>query len=204
MENLIESYEEKKIEIKSRLQDFRKVWKSNDNLFEELAFCLFTPQSKAEACWKAVCDLKENGLLYDGSSSQLAKYMQSVRFYNNKINHLIGARKFANGELRRELENLNQEEAREWLVENVKGFGYKEASHFLRNVGFAEDLMILDRHILKNLVKHRAIREIPKSMTPSKYFEIEDKMKRFASKVGIPPAELDILLWSQETGKVFK
>ena len=27
---------------------------------------------------------------------------------------------------------------------------YKEASHFLRNIGFGENIAILDRHILKN------------------------------------------------------
>ena len=95
-------------------------------------------------------------------------------------------------------------EAREWLVANVRGLGYKEASHFLRNVGRGEELAILDRHVLKNLVKHNAIEEIPKTLTKKRYMEIEQKMKEFSQKVSIPLAHLDLLFWSEEAGRVFK
>ena len=52
-------------------------------------------------------------------------------------------------------------QAREWLVHNVKGIGYKEAGHFSRNIGFTQDLAILDRHILKNLKKLEPIDGVP-------------------------------------------
>lgn len=52
---------------------------------------------------------------------------------------------------------------------------YKEASHFLRNVGFGENIAILDRHILRNLVKLEVIDELPKTLTPKLYLEIEEK-----------------------------
>ena len=93
---------------------------------------------------------------------------------------------------------------REWLIENVKGMDYKEASHFLRNVGFGDDIAILDRHILKNLVRYSIIDEVPKSLTGKKYLEIEEKMRKFAQKAGIPFAHLDLLWWSEETGEIFK
>jgi len=92
---------------------------------------------------------------------------------------------------------------REFLVRNVKGLGYKEASHFLRNTGH-RDLAILDRHILKNLAKLKVIKEVPNSLGASKYLEIEDRFSKFSSKVGIAMDELDLLFWSMETGKVFK
>ena len=94
--------------------------------------------------------------------------------------------------------------AREWLVQNVKGIGYKEASHFLRNIGFGEELAILDRHILKNLKFFGAIEEIPRSLPRKKYFEIEKKMKKLAEKVKISMSHLDLVLWYKETGEVFK
>ena len=93
---------------------------------------------------------------------------------------------------------------REWLVSNLKGIGYKEASHFLRNIGMGKNIAILDRHILKNLQKHGAIKEIPKSLTPKKYVEIENQMRDFSRKVKIPMEEIDLLFWSEETGEVFK
>jgi N-glycosylase/DNA lyase len=82
--------------------------------------------------------------------------------------------------------------------------GYKEASHFLRNIGFADDLAILDRHILKNLKIFGIIEEIPKSLSKKKYLEIEEKMRNLANEVNIPVSHLDLLFWSKETGEIFK
>ena len=65
-------------------------------------------------------------------------------------------------------------------------------------------MAILDRHILKNLTSNGVIDEVPKTLTPKKYLEIEEKMKEFAKSTGIPLAELDLLFWSMEAGEVFK
>ena len=81
----------------------------------------------------------------------------------------------------------------------MKGLGWKEASHFLRNIGY-RDLAILDRHILRNLRRHRIIRTLPKTLTPSRYRAIEGKFRAFAGAIGIPMDELDLLFWSRETG----
>ncbi|GAJ17855.1 unnamed protein product, partial [marine sediment metagenome] len=32
--------------------------------------------------------------------------------------------------------NIDEIKLREWVVKNFKGLGYKEASHFLRNIGY--------------------------------------------------------------------
>ncbi|MBU0530038.1 MAG: N-glycosylase/DNA lyase [Candidatus Aenigmatarchaeota archaeon] len=201
MKDLLEMYERFKPEIEKRRQEFRQVWQRGE-LFDELCFCLFTPQSKAEACWQAVLDLKSNKLLREGGPDQMKRHLQSVRFYKTKSKRLVEARKI--DDVRKSIQGMDEMKAREWLVQNVNGFGYKEASHFLRNIGFSENLMILDRHILRNLVKYKVIKEIPKSMTNKKYLEIEDRMKGFADRLGIPAVEFDMLLWAKETGKVFK
>jgi N-glycosylase/DNA lyase len=95
-------------------------------------------------------------------------------------------------------------ECREWLVQNIKGIGYKEASHFLRNIGFGEKIAILDRHILKNLNQLGVIEELPKTISRAKYIWIEEKMKGFARQIDIPISHLDLLLWYKETGEIFK
>ena len=101
--------------------------------------------------------------------------------------------------------NKDPIELREWLVENIIGYGMKEASHFIRNIGFSKNqLAILDVHILKNLKEFGIIDDIPKSLTRKRYLEIEEKMKGFANRLGITLDELDLLLWSKETGIVFK
>ena len=86
----------------------------------------------------------------------------------------------------------------------MKGIGYKEASHFLRNIGFGEHLAILDRHIMKNLKLLGIIDEIPISLTRKKYLEIEQRMVKFSKKVKIPMKHLDLVLWYKETGEIFK
>jgi N-glycosylase/DNA lyase len=82
--------------------------------------------------------------------------------------------------------------------------GFKEASHFLRNIGRGEDIAILDRHILKNLVKLGVINATPANLSEKTYLSIEEKMKAFSKRAKIPMAHLDLLLWFNETGKLFK
>ena len=83
--------------------------------------------------------------------------------------------------------------------------GYKEASHFLRNIGKGDELSILDRHILRGLKKTSVIEEIPESLSEKKYLEIEKAMKKFAiEKVKVPVAHLDFLFWYLFNGEIFK
>ena len=73
----------------------------------------------------------------------------------------------------------------------------------MRNIGY-RNIAILDRHVLRNLVKHKVIKKTPKSLTKKNYFEIENKFKKFSKEINIPMDELDLLFWSFETGEVFK
>jgi len=203
-------YRERKDAIQKRLSEFRQVMKWSDNeVFGELVFCLLTPQSSAKVCWDAVSKLKQESLLLRGRAVDLEPHLAQVRFGESKARYIVEAREmFAknNGlQLKSRIESFyNPFELREWLVENVKGLGYKEASHFLRNVGLGEDFAILDRHILRNLASLQVIPEIPISLTKKRYLEIEEKLRRFAAEIGIPMADLDLLFWSKETGWIFK
>ncbi|MBI2232553.1 MAG: N-glycosylase/DNA lyase [Candidatus Aenigmarchaeota archaeon] len=205
---LRQQYKERKNVIKQRLKEFKDVRNKDGNvIFAELAFCLLTPQSNGRRCWVAIEKLQTHDVLFSGKVNQIKKIIKAyARFHHTKARHIVYNRKFLNGS--NVTKHLNEfsdaKQAREWLVKNIKGFGYKEASHFLRNIGYWEDIAILDRHILKNLVKHGAIESLPKSLTPKKYLEIEEKMKEFADRINIPFPELDLLFWSEETGEVFK
>ena len=187
---LQDEYSKKKKEIKQRLKEFSQV--KGDSIFYELCFCLLTPQSNAKKCDVAVRLLHDHDFL-NRNINPVEYLHKNTRFHNNKSKYLI--------EMKKKFSSLEMK--REFLVENVKGLGLKEASHFLRNIGY-RDLAILDRHILKNLVKYKAIQEVPNSLTPKKYHEIEEKFKQFSKRVNIPMDELDLLFWSMETGEVFK
>ncbi len=197
--------------IEARLEQFRAVGRSSDErLFEELCFAILAIQSSARSSDAAVAALKAEGLLWAGDAAQIARCLQHrTRFHNHKAAYVVRARDrfFSSGSpsLKAALDHFpDSEEARAWLVEEVDGFGYKEASHFLRNIGRGEDLAILDRHILRNLLRHRVIGRLPKSLTPRRYLDIEDRLQRFAERVGVSVGVLDLLWWSRQTGEIFK
>lgn len=208
VEELWQIYTPVKPKIESRLKEFSCIWQtaSEQELFRELAFCLLTPQSKAKTCWKAVERLERKCMLANAGHEQISQELTGVRFNLRKGEYICLARDlFSSRSLRETLAAYAEPaEARQWLVENVKGMGYKEASHFLRNIGRGESLAILDRHILKNLVLLGVIPEVPATLTKKMYQEIEQKMIAFSSDAKIPMGHLDLLLWYKEAGEVFK
>lgn len=209
--SMIDLHDDLKEEIVLRLEEFRRLWEQKDDMaiLKELFFCILTPQSKATTCWGAVEELSCNDLLLRGDYQQVLKVVGIVRFKYRKASYILEARNkfFHDGKITiiSHLEEFEDPfEARKWLVGEVKGFGFKEASHFLRNIGLGENLTILDRHILKNLSRAGVIPEVPSSMTPSRYLEIERKMMAYCDHLGIPPSHLDLMLWYKEAGSIFK
>ncbi len=197
--------------VEERLSLFRRIQEQGSarDIFIELSFCILTPQSKARQCDRALRGLLERGLLFNGSYDELRAALNLVRFRNHKAEYLLLARdRFVQGNtvtLKRELMSHERvDEKRDWLARTVKGMGVKEASHFLRNIGFGSEVAILDRHILKNLALLGVIDEMPKSLSPKRYLEIELLMKEFALSAGIPLDHLDFVLWYKETGDIFK
>lgn len=206
---LVKEYNRKRHHIKQRLREFRSLYKAKDeDIFSELCFCILTAQSKAVNCDKAIRRLRKRGLLFKGNKSQIRAKLKGVRFPNNKASYIVATRKFLQSSNKLKIKNRIDADdvfkTRDWLVKNIKGLGYKEASHFLRNIGLGQNIAILDRHILQDLKKYRVIEGIPKSWSKKRYIEIEDKFRNFSYKVNIPMQELDLLFWSHETGFIFK
>jgi N-glycosylase/DNA lyase len=94
-------------------------------------------------------------------------------------------------------------EEREYLRGCVKGLGLKESSHALRNIG-RRGLAILDRHILRNLVRCGAIKKIPTTLTETRYGEVERAFANFAHEIGEEIDVLDLFFWAREAGAIFK
>ena len=172
--------------------------------FEELVYCLLTAYSSArlgQLCVDALCDC---GALLEGPLEEVVETLrvQGHRFYNKRAEYIVEARRLA-PTLKATIQGFGETgEARAWLVKNVKGLGWKEASHFLRNIGFL-DLAIIDFHIIDLLVREGLI-ERPKTLTRRRYLEIEDLLRGIAGKLDISLAELDLYLWYLETGRVLK
>ncbi len=211
LEDLMQKYQKQRPAIEKRLSDFSKIKDGRDeDIYAEMAFCMLTPQSKALSCWSAVEEIRKKGLLFSDDIDSIKDVLRTkVRFHNNKANYIVNNKKVfsADGTLRikdKFAEFSSTKDVRAWLIKNVKGYGWKEASHFLRNIGYYDDIAILDRHILWNLRRYGIIEELPKSLTPKKYLEIEEAMRKFCNANKIPMSHLDLLFWAEETGEIFK
>jgi len=186
--------------INKRIDEFKTFKeKTNRSWFSELCFCLMTANWKAEESITLQQELGHEGFC-EMEQEKLSEFLKKKghRFWPQRAERIVLARQHL------DIKDIlkNEKEPREWLVYNIKGLGYKEASHFLRNVGY-EDYAIVDFHIVDLLVKEGII-EKPKSLTKNKYLEIEQVLKAIGKKMSLSLAELDLYLWYLETGKVLK
>jgi len=206
MQDLIESIEALKNGdlrrcVDARIQEF-KTMRDNpvDVLFQELCFCILTANCSAERCIRIQNEINQGFLVF--SEEELGQKLKTLGYrFPPRARHIIVSRQYCS-DLPKVLRSFHGEALREWLVEHVDGLGYKEASHFLRNIGF-DDFAIIDSHIVDVLVKNGLITQ-PKTLTKRVYLEIEQMLKKLAKQVHLSLAELDLYLWYMETGKVLK
>ncbi|OIO63042.1 N-glycosylase [Candidatus Woesearchaeota archaeon CG_4_10_14_0_2_um_filter_33_10] len=193
--------------IDKRLKEFESFKNKNTKeWFSELCFCILTANSKAVTGLKIQDELKAKGFCeYSHDLIRETIRKNKHRFHNNKANYIVSARVHINikDKIKKITKQKGEHEAREWLVKNVKGLGYKEASHFLRNVGY-KSLAILDRHILSLMEESGFIKEKPKTLNKKNYFEIEEIFKKIAEILKMSCAELDLYMWYMKTGEVLK
>jgi len=181
--------------IDKRLQKFSSVPRDFSSLFRELAFCILTAGTSAELGLKTIEHLGDT--LFSGSQEEIQEKLKEIyRFHTIRAGYLYEARNNF------EKIDMANPDIRNDLVKNIKGIGMKEASHFLRNIGFS-NYAIIDFHIIDVLVKNNLI-EKPKTLTVKKYSEVEGILKGLAAKLGMSLGELDLYLWYMETGKVLK
>ena len=202
--------------IKRRLREFGTLGKNKWVVFDfnpfldlklkatietELAFCISTANSSALAglkFQKSLESLELKDLDVDAIEELLMR--AGVRFYTKKAEYIAKAiEKFDFVERALDLPSFS---ARKILIK-IKGLGYKEASHFLRNVG-RRDVAIIDRHVMRWMFEKGYIDKIPKSLTPKRYVELEEILRRIAVNMGLSLAELDLIIWYEMTGKVLK
>ncbi|MEI0567117.1 transcriptional regulator [Brachyspira pulli] len=218
--HLMEIYKDKVLHerMKRRLEYFERVFKRDNDkrLFAELAFCICTPQTKARSGAAAIIDLYNNNLLFNGSAEKVANILiKHVRFHNMKAENIVLARKlyFPKGQfilkdrINEAVKNDAMVELRNQLAKEVKGYGLKEASHFLRNIGFGQKIAILDRHIMRVMDKLSILPEgmTPKtSLTKNNYLQCESNLVEYSKSEKIPMEYLDFVFWYDATNDIFK
>ena len=192
--------------VENRISEFLEVKEMDtEKWFEELTYCLLTAYSSArlgQLCVDALCD--RDALLH-GNLDQVKETLrtQGHRFAEKRAEYIVIAREIA-PTLKGTIQGFQDiKAAREWLAKNIKGLGWKESSHFLRNIGYL-DVAIIDRHIISNMVDYGILEERPKSITKRRYLEYEGILAEVARRVGMALGEMDLYLWYRKTGKVLK
>jgi len=188
--------------IDMRIQSFSSMnSKDTDTIFQELCYCILTANCQADRCMMIQLHLSKEFLTT--STEHLSRLLRDhgYRFPNTRASYITTARQYKN-EIKDILITKKGDQRRIWFVQHINGFGYKEASHFLRNIGYF-NYAIIDTHIIKVLSKSSI--DIPsKTLTYNTYISIEEKLKHIAEKVDLSLGELDLYLWYMETGTILK
>lgn len=205
------AHAERREEILEKLSEFGAVWQAgtDERIWEEMVFCFFTGGCSARMGLRSVEAVRP--ILLTGNHAELAAALVGRhRYPNARAGYIVASREFlqehCNLELRKKLQSFeNDLERRDWLVreKRIKGLGYKEASHFLRNIGF-KGYAILDKHVLRSMAELKIIDDPKPPNTRSRYLMIEEKLKKLSNRLKIDFDEMDLVLWSLKTGEILK
>jgi N-glycosylase/DNA lyase len=213
IESIRATHKARKNEIRKRLNEFREVWRrgSDARLWEELVFCIFTAGASARMGFRAVEAIRP--LLMEGKREDMTQALRRAgahRFPVERPGYIVVTRSYLREhcdlELRRTLQSFADPiERRDWLAQEkqIKGLGYKESSHFLRNIGLS-GYAILDKHVMNCLMDLKVVESSKPPSNRTRYLETEERLRTFARDIGIDFDELDLVLWSMKTGEVLK
>lgn len=208
LKELRAEYERVKGPISAQLEEFRKTGESADDekIFEELAFCILTSAVGPKVGLRSIAAIRD--ILKDGSAEEMAARLEGIHKYPEKSYFITHTRDYLKKEygfkLRELVESFDDRKAlRDFFALNkdIKGLGYTQASHFLRNIGYT-DYAILDKNVARMLYEIGVTESDKPPSTGKKYIETEEKMKALADELGISLVELDMLLWSFKTGRI--
>ena len=211
IEKIKQVHRERSAEIRKRLAEFERIRErgSDAEIWEEMVFCFFTGGCSARMGLRSIDAVRPH--LARGDWETLREALSGVhRYPNARARYVVESRDFLERDvgfrIKAKLENFDCDlERRDWLVreKGIKGLGYKEASHFLRNIGY-KGYAILDKHVLRCLAELKIIDDPKPPNTRSKYLSVENRLKTLTETVGIDFDEMDLVLWSMKTGEILK
>jgi N-glycosylase/DNA lyase len=205
------AYDDRRHEIRARLAEFSKIREtaSDERLFEELTFCIFTAAASARMGLRAVERVRP--VLMTGSMRQIQRtLLRTHRWPRARGAFVFQTREYLREHCRLRIRDLlagfgDPQERRDFFASNrcIRGLAYKESSHFLRNIGY-NGYAILDKHVIGRLFEFGVIASDKPPSTRTRYLETECRMRDFARRIRIDFDELDLLLWYTKTGEILK
>jgi len=194
---------------------------SNRALWRELSSCVLGSQVPHEVARAATRELDRLGLLYSttietGLRRRKSLLQQIEVVLSKPLNTAVGFRRYrfpktrANQlasawgiirdrfgtlcQLLREVDDPVQ--VRMFLVDTVSGVGPKQASMFLRNIGFTYDFAVIDTHVSSFMLRTGLCDDLPSNMGSLPNYEYyETILKREAATLGYPVGIVDWAIW---------
>lgn len=196
---------------------------SEEQLWAELVGCILSSQVRHESCSAAHERLTKLGLLSIKRVEDFDEFYRDVhhalsrpftrednafsftgkyRFPKTKSEQIVGTatRLFHNTEGKGLSIVLHESpdfcSARRELITLCRGIGPKQASLFLRNVGFSGDVAVLDAHVMRYM-EYMKLLDCPRLTlsSMSNYEQGEHTFRCHAWSVGFTPAVLDTAVW---------
>jgi N-glycosylase/DNA lyase len=194
---------------------------TEDDLWRELVACILGSRVRFEVAHSAVERIEKRLLLcQERRSSQFDHYERDVLdalsgktrteagadtqsrypFFRIRANQIRRAaeRLYGNrGSVREFLDNSRDiRDARRRLVSEVPGLGPKQASLFLRNIGYVTNVAVLDVHVLTYMSWVGLTDTLVKSVsTIRKYEMLEDSFIEHSCSFGYTPDRFDLAVW---------
>lgn len=191
-------------------------------LWRELASCILGSRVPFELARSAVRHLDKSGLLRMLQNEQSIEFVQSLilrelrkpiylpmRIDGSKRSYTfpsIRSRQlsdtvktiYGKGHTLRSLlkESKDEYSARKLLITTASGIGPKQASLFLRNIYFANNLAILDSHVLRFMDYVRIVKTSPSTISNlTSYEKTESVLRSYAEDKKIEMSCLDTAIW---------
>jgi N-glycosylase/DNA lyase len=196
---------------------------SDDNLFHEAVICIIGSQMLYEVSLLLANRLQDKGVLEKDfirknanryESILLKIFSEKIEFsdcegkeryvsprFKNRLSSLLsvtGKRLYVEGPTLMQLlcSARDGRDARETLVKKIAGFGPKQASLFLRRVGYCTKLAVLDVHVLDYLKLARGIKPKPHFLSSvSSYERLENEFYQVATDFGHAVGYVDLAMW---------
>lgn len=202
-------------DIPAKVNQHDNRYLTEGELWKELICCVLSSRVKYETAKKATQVLmaeKIIGLTYSYHPREREKKIRNILSNGFIINKTLTRYRFPNvrakqitdihskiDELGSSLKkivycNVSPKEIRNLLINEFPGIGPKQASMFLRNAGVTYELAILDKHVMDymSVVK---LSGKSKNIKRNDYYKIENKLTKYASKLGYPVGFVDWAIW---------
>jgi len=187
-----------------RIQGSQIRYRLGQTLSEEIGACLLGGHGIPAAIGIAAFEhLKQRGVFEDEVPNEIRLHewlSEPIQFGNKTIRYRFAKQKAKY--LSAALTKLDREQApsdtgktlRSWLLD-IPGIGYKTASWIARNWLDADDVAILDIHLLR--AGQLGGFFTPKLTVERHYLKLEEQFVVFSNGLDVRPSELDAVIWHE-------